>query len=173
MFRDLKPENILFDGEGHVKVADFGLSKEGVTESTDGAHSFCGTPEYLAPEILDRKGHGTAVDYWNLGMVTYEMLTGLPPWYTKNRQKLFDRLRNAPLQFPSHVSSDARSLLRGLLCRDPSRRLNAAQIKASGPRPRSAHERGAAPPTRAPRWRPRAPVGARVLPVGARVLLAR
>ena len=127
VYRDLKPENILFDSEGHIKLADFGLSKEGVNDSTEGAHSFCGTPEYLAPEVLNRKGHGTAVDFWSLGMVLYEMLTGLPPWYTKNRRKLFDRLRNAPLRFPPHVSVEARSVLRGLLCREPSERLDAKE----------------------------------------------
>lgn len=83
----------------------------------------CGTPEYLPPEILDRVGHGTAVDWWALGMVLYEMLTGLPPWYTRNRQKLFDRVRNAPLTFPEEVNPAARSLISGLLTRDPTERL--------------------------------------------------
>ena len=62
------------------RAADFGLAKENVTEATAGATSLCGTPEYLPPEILDRQGHGHAADWWNLGMVLYEMLTGLPPW---------------------------------------------------------------------------------------------
>ena len=77
VYRDLKPENILLDGEGHIKLVDFGLAKEGVHEPAEGANSLCGTPEYLSPEVLNRQGHGTAVDWWNLGMVTYEMLTGL------------------------------------------------------------------------------------------------
>ena len=80
IYRDLKPENILFDVDGHIKLADFGLAKEHISEATEGAHSLCGTPEYLSPEVLNRLGHGNAVDWWNLGMVTYEMLTGLPPW---------------------------------------------------------------------------------------------
>lgn len=88
-----------------------------------GANSLCGTPEYLSPEVLDRKGHGTAVDWWNLGMVTYEMLTGLPPWYTTDRDKLFDRLRSAPLKFPYYVSRIAASLIQGLLVREPTKRL--------------------------------------------------
>eukprot|EP00605_Chrysophyceae_sp_TOSAG23-4_P002551 GSChrysophyteH1.ASY1.ANO1.2816.1 assembled CDS len=92
VYRDLKPENILLDGQGHIKLADFGLAKEGIVGPAEGAHSLCGTPEYLSPEVLDRQGHGTAVDWWNLGMVLYEMLTGLPP------------LRNAPLKFPFYVS---------------------------------------------------------------------
>lgn len=122
-YRDLKPENILFDAEGHVKLADFGLAKENVNDSAQGANSLCGTPEYLSPEVLDRRGHGTGVDWWNLGMVTYEMLTGLPPWYTTDRDKLFERLRNAPLKFPYYVSRTAASVIQGLLDRDPNKRL--------------------------------------------------
>jgi serine/threonine protein kinase len=123
VYRDLKPENILFDDKGHVLLADFGLAKEGITDGAEGTNSMCGTPEYLPPEILDRTGHGTAVDWWALGMVLYEMLTGLPPWYTRNRQKLFDRVRNAPLTFPDEVNPDARSLITGLLNRNPVERL--------------------------------------------------
>lgn len=120
IYRDLKPENILLDSEGHVKLADFGLAKEGVVDASSGANSLCGTPEYLSPEVLDRQGHGTAVDWWNLGMVTYEMLTGLPPWYTTDRQKLFERLRRATLKFPFYVSRPAASIIQGMLTRDPS-----------------------------------------------------
>ena len=125
VYRDLKPENILIDAEGHIKLADFGLAKEGVMDAAEGAHSLCGTPEYLSPEVLDRQGHGTAVDWWNLGMVTYEMLTGLPPWYTTDRQKLFDRIRHAPLKFPYYVSRAAAGFISGLLNRNPQERLGA------------------------------------------------
>lgn len=86
------------------KLVDFGLAKECVSDAAEGANSLCGTPEYLSPEVLDRQGHGTAVDWWNLGMVTYEMLTGLPPWYTTDRDKLFENLRSAPLKFPMSVN---------------------------------------------------------------------
>jgi serine/threonine protein kinase len=106
-----------------VKLADFGLAKEGVTEATVGANSLCGTPEYLSPEVLDRQGHGYAVDWWNLGMVVYEMLTGLPPWYTTEREKLFQRLRTAPLKFPFYVSRTAASFIHALLNRRPHERL--------------------------------------------------
>ena len=111
VYRDLKPENILFSGDGHIKLADFGLAKENVTEATEGANSLCGTPEYLSPEVLNRQGHGHAVDWWNLGMVTYEMLTGLPPWYTQDKELLFERLRKSPLKFPHFVSKLASSFI--------------------------------------------------------------
>ncbi|GAB9473061.1 Agc protein kinase [Globisporangium polare] len=133
VYRDLKPENILLDEMGHIKLADFGLAKDEVTEIDSGATSLCGTPEYLAPEVLARKGHGTAVDWWGLGMVLYEMLTGLPPWYTRNRQELFARIREAPLEIPKYLSADAASLIAHLLHREPEKRLGsrgAAEVKA-------------------------------------------
>jgi len=130
IYRDLKPENILLDELGHVKLADFGLAKENVAAQESGASSLCGTPEYLSPEILERKGHGSAVDWWALGMVTYEMLTGLPPWYTTDRKELFQRLRGAPLTFPFYVSRQTAHLITGMLARNPVERYAAAEIKA-------------------------------------------
>ncbi|EQC30074.1 AGC protein kinase [Saprolegnia diclina VS20] len=136
VYRDLKPENILLDELGHVKLADFGLAKTDVTDAASGANSLVGTPEYLAPEVLARKGHGTAVDWWGLGMVLFEMLTGMPPWYTRNRQDLYARIRDAPLEIPHYVSHEAASLIRALLHRDPDKRLGgrkghgAANVKA-------------------------------------------
>mmetsp|Transcript_17084 Transcript_17084/g.47880 ORF Transcript_17084/g.47880 Transcript_17084/m.47880 type:complete len:393 (+) Transcript_17084:135-1313(+) len=121
VYRDLKPENIILDAEGHIKVTDFGLSKEGVEGDT--IKSICGTPEYLAPEILDKKGHGRAVDWYSIGALTYEMLTGLRPFYTRDREKLFQRIRNGDLQYPSYLSPVSKSFLRELLDRDPERRL--------------------------------------------------
>lgn len=128
IYRDLKPENVLLDARGHVRLTDFGLSKEGISNSSSGANSFCGTPEYLAPEILNRQGHGRAVDWWSLGALLYEMLTGLPPFYCQDREKLFEKIRKSDLHYPASLSRPAKSLLRGLLTRDPTQRLG------SGPR---------------------------------------
>lgn len=125
VYRDLKPENILLDEEGHVRLTDFGLSKEGVQDNFS-AKSLCGTPEYLAPEILNRTGHGKAVDWWSLGALIYEMLTGLPPFYTRDREKLFENIRHGDLRYPAFISPVAKSLLMGLFQRDPDRRLGGA-----------------------------------------------
>jgi len=128
IYRDLKPENVLIDAAGHIRLTDFGLSKEGISDSAAGANSFCGTPEYLAPEILNRQGHGRAVDWWSLGALLYEMLTGLPPFYTQDREKLFEKIRNSELLYPPSLSPNAKGVLKGLLTKDPERRLG------SGPR---------------------------------------
>lgn len=122
IFRDLKPENILLDGEGHAKLTDFGLSKEGI-EDNFSAKTMCGTPEYLAPEILEKKGHGKAVDWYSLGALIFEMLTGLPPYYSRNRDQLFKNIRTMELKYPSYVSPDAKELIMGMLDRNPDRRL--------------------------------------------------
>jgi serine/threonine protein kinase len=123
IYRDLKPENVLLDAKGHIRLTDFGLSKEGISSSSSGANSFCGTPEYLAPEILNRQGHGRAVDWWSLGALLYEMLTGLPPFYCQDRERLFEKIRKSELHYPASLSSPAKNLLRGLLTKDPSKRL--------------------------------------------------
>jgi serine/threonine protein kinase len=128
IYRDLKPENVLLDASGHIRLTDFGLSKEGISNSSSGANSFCGTPEYLAPEILNRQGHGRAVDWWSLGALTYEMLTGLPPFYCQDRERLFEKIRKSELNYPASLSSNSKNLLRGLLTKDPNKRLG------SGPR---------------------------------------
>ncbi|CAK4630344.1 hypothetical protein LEN26_010076 [Aphanomyces euteiches] len=130
IYRDLKPENVLLDENGHIRLTDFGLSKEGIQDDFSGANSFCGTPEYLAPEILNRSGHGRAVDWWSLGALLYEMLTGLPPFYCRDRDKLFEKIRQGELTFPKYLSPAAIDLLSKLLERDPTKRLGTGPTDA-------------------------------------------
>ncbi|GKT35578.1 Protein kinase 2 [Aduncisulcus paluster] len=127
IYRDLKPENILLDRDGHIKLTDFGLSKYNFKESK-GAKTFCGTPEYMCPEMLKGGSYGKAADWWALGTVLFEMITGLPPFYSDNQQVMFSRILSAPLKFPPYMSRAAKSLLFGLLTRDPKKRLGARSV---------------------------------------------
>ncbi|KAI1919903.1 Serine/threonine-protein kinase [Ophidiomyces ophidiicola] len=134
IYRDLKPENILLDYTGHIALCDFGLCKLDMKDE-DRTNTFCGTPEYLAPELLAGKGYTKAVDWWTLGVLLYEMLTGLPPFYDEDTNEMYRKIIQEPLTFPSSdiVPGAARDLLMGLLNRDPDRRLGAngaAEIKA-------------------------------------------
>ncbi|KAM4600375.1 serine/threonine-protein kinase Sgk2b [Polymixia lowei] len=122
VYRDLKPENILLDSDGHVMLTDFGLCKEGVAIGGI-MQTFCGTPEYLAPEVLRGNTYSPTVDWWGLGSVLFEMLCGLPPFYNRSKAEMFENILHAPLKFPSGVSLTARSLLGGLLEKDCSKRL--------------------------------------------------
>jgi serine/threonine protein kinase len=88
VYRDLKPENVLIDIDGHIKLADFGLSKF-LTSSDSLTNSFCGSPEYMSPEMLMGTGHGSSVDYYSLGAILFEMLTGLPPFYSTDRNQMY------------------------------------------------------------------------------------
>lgn len=99
------------DAYGNVRLTDFGLSKEGVSDHSTGANSFCGTPEYIAPEVLLRQGHGRAVDWWSLGALLYEMITGLPPFYSRNRETMFEKIMKAELTFPPQVSDVSHLIL--------------------------------------------------------------
>jgi serum/glucocorticoid-regulated kinase 2 len=126
IYRDLKPENVVLDSQGHVQVTDFGLAKKEIN-SENPTSTFCGTPEYLAPEIIRGKGHSKPVDWWSLGILIYEMLVGLPPFYSENMNEMYELILKAPLKFPSFVPSDAQSLLKSLLERDESKRLGSGK----------------------------------------------
>lgn len=121
IYRDLKPENVLISDDGYIKIADFGLSKLGV--SCEATKTFCGTPEYLAPEIVDEKGHGKPVDWWALGSIVYEMMVGLPPFYSQSKADLFDRIRHEDPIYPKYLSDRTKRFLQNLLHKDPMQRL--------------------------------------------------
>ncbi|XP_064019483.1 ribosomal protein S6 kinase beta-2 isoform X2 [Pogoniulus pusillus] len=122
IYRDLKPENIMLNSQGHIKLTDFGLCKESIH---DGAvtHTFCGTIEYMAPEILVRSGHNRAVDWWSLGALMYDMLTGSPPFTAENRKKTIDKILKGKLVLPPYLTPDARDLLKKFLKRNPNQRV--------------------------------------------------
>ena len=122
IYRDLKPENVLIDRKGFIKITDFGLSKENIIDNKS-AKSFCGTPEYLAPEIILNKGHGKPVDWWSLGNLIYEMLTGVPPFYCKDRNILFDYIINKEPEYPEYLSNEVIDLIQKLLIKNPDKRL--------------------------------------------------
>ncbi|KAK1339538.1 hypothetical protein QTO34_020221 [Cnephaeus nilssonii] len=115
-------ENLMLDKDGHIKITDFGLCKEGIK---DGAtmKTFCGTPEYLAPEVLEDNDYGRAVDWWGLGVVMYEMLCGRLPFYNQDHEKLFELILMEEIRFPRTLSPEAKALLSGLLRKDPKQRL--------------------------------------------------
>ncbi|KAF9261091.1 Pkinase-domain-containing protein [Marasmius fiardii PR-910] len=122
VYRDLKPENILLDYTGHIALCDFGLCKLNMSE-TEKTNTFCGTPEYIAPELLESQGYTKTVDWWTLGVLLYEMMTGLPPFYDENVNTMYQRILTDPLNFPPDMSPEAKSVMTGLLQRDPSKRL--------------------------------------------------
>ncbi|KAM6949019.1 LOW QUALITY PROTEIN: RAC-beta serine/threonine-protein kinase-like [Aplochiton taeniatus] len=120
-YRDLKLENLLLDKDGHVKITDFGLCKEDVTDG-DTMHTCCGTPEYIAPEVLVGE-YSRAVDWWGLGVIMYEMLCGRPPFYSRDCKLLFELILMQQVVFPENVGPEAEDLLTGLLMKAPKQRL--------------------------------------------------
>ncbi|XP_063810787.1 ribosomal protein S6 kinase alpha-1 isoform X2 [Pseudophryne corroboree] len=122
IYRDLKPENILLDEEGHIKLTDFGLSKEAIDHEKK-AYSFCGTVEYMAPEVVNRQGHTHSADWWSYGVLMFEMLTGSLPFQGKDRKETMTLILKAKLGMPQFLSSEAQGLLRCLFKRNPVNRL--------------------------------------------------
>ena len=123
IYRDIKPENILIGEDGYLKLIDFGMAK--IVKNGEKATSFCGTPEYLAPEIITGEGHNRSADWWSFGILIFEMLCGIPPFYCDNNEKMYELIIHAELRFPKkiNVSEEAKDLLRKLLIKKQNNRL--------------------------------------------------
>uniref|UniRef100_A0A4X1V6A0 protein kinase C n=1 Tax=Sus scrofa TaxID=9823 RepID=A0A4X1V6A0_PIG len=129
VYRDLKLDNLLLDTEGYVKIADFGLCKEGMGYG-DRTSTFCGTPEFLAPEVLTDTSYTRAVDWWGLGVLLYEMLVGESPFPGDDEEEVFDSIVNDEVRYPRFLSAEAISIMRRLLRRNPERRLGSSERDA-------------------------------------------
>mmetsp|Transcript_43074 Transcript_43074/g.168616 ORF Transcript_43074/g.168616 Transcript_43074/m.168616 type:complete len:376 (+) Transcript_43074:766-1893(+) len=128
LHRDLKPENVLLDPDGHVMLTDFGLAKENFFSGK--AHSWCGTEDYMAPEVILKEGYDEAADWWSLGALLYDLLVGEPPFMGKKndgRAKLHERICKAKFKLPQFLTHEAKSLLKGLMTKEPSKRLCTAK----------------------------------------------
>ena len=122
VYRDLKPENVLVDFNGHIKLTDFGLCKKNFKRG-DLSNSLCGSPEYICPEMLNSGTHSRTLDYYQIGALLYELLTGLPPNYSSNKKQMFANIARKEAAHPQYLSANAKSLLKGLLHKDPTKRL--------------------------------------------------
>ncbi|KAM7451135.1 Serine/threonine-protein kinase N2 [Porites harrisoni] len=129
VYRDLKLDNLLLDSEGYVKIADFGLCKEGMGYGAR-TGTFCGTPEFLAPEVLTETSYTRAVDWWGLGVLIFEMLVGESPFPGDDEEEVFDSIVNDEVRYPRFLSTEAIAIMRRLLRRNPERRLGASEKDA-------------------------------------------
>jgi len=133
IYRDLKPENLLLDFQGHIVITDFGLSKEGLVDPTSTTSTFCGTPEFLAPEVIKGMEYTKNVDWWSLGILLCEMMTGIPPFYSKSEEIMYDRIVNENIEIPDYFSQDAKDLITKLCDRNSQTRLQDPEIIKAHP----------------------------------------
>jgi len=126
IYRDLKLENLLLDKNGHIKMVDFGLSKDEIF-GNQMTNTFCGTPSYLPPEVIRKMLYGRQVDWWGLGVVMFELLTGFLPFYAEERKMMFLQIVTEKTRFPRHVSQEARDIISRLLDKNPDRRLGSSK----------------------------------------------
>jgi len=133
IYRDLKPENLLLDFQGHVVITDFGLSKEGLVETTSTTSTFCGTPEYLAPEVIKGMDYTKNVDWWSLGILLCEMMSGIPPFYSKTEEIMYDKIVNENIDIPDYFSQDAKDLITKLCDRNSQTRLQDPEVIKAHP----------------------------------------
>lgn len=122
IYRDLKLENLMLDRHGHIKITDFGLCKEQMNHG-DSTTTFCGTPEYLAPEVIEDSDYGRAVDWWGVGVVMYEMISGMLPFRSRDHEELFGLILTKAVKVPAFFSAEAKDCVLRLLNKKPSERL--------------------------------------------------
>ena len=128
IYRDLKPENILIDADGHIKLADFGLAKENVKNDIPNK-TFCGSPQYLSPEMLSKEGTTKASDIYGIGAILFEMVTGSPPFYSQDVDLMYKNISENNLMFPEVVSDELKDLLRKMLDKNPKKRIGIGNDK--------------------------------------------